>query len=311
MLFRNYCFLLVLICISLSGTVFSQDDLLNELTSEVKAETENDKVTATFKGNKIINAHSCETVKGKTLDFRITHRFSNIVTQKDGSGGPHQLYGFDNASDIRFSFDYGITDRLQAGIARSKQYENIDGSIKYKILEQTENNKVPFTVVWHSIAALSPMKDPDSLFQKFVYRFSYTHQLIIARKFSERFSFELLPSINHRNVVREYVNANNNATEQNTIFALGFAGRYKLTQRFAVVADYFYTFSDFRKNNPDIPYYSPFGVGVEIETGGHVFTMNLTNSSGIIENAFIPYTADSWGTGAFKFGFNISRVFHF
>ena len=298
---------------------FAQDDLLKELEAETPPQ--NEKVTATFKANRVVNAHSCETVKKKTLDFRITHRFSNIMEQTNGTGGPHQLYGFDNASDIRFSFDYGVTDKFQLGIGRSKQFENIDGTIKFKILEQTENSSTPLTLVWYSNAAFTPVResqlyaDADSAWiesnKKAVHRVAYTHQLIIARKFCSHFSFEILPTFNYRNLVHSYVNPLNNAVEDNLLYGVGIAGRIKVTQRFSIVGDYFYMVSAFRKGNALMPYYAPLGLGVEFETGGHVFTINFTNSSSIIENSFLPYTNESWSTGAFKTGFTISRVFSF
>lgn len=315
--FGVYFFILLTI-IPFQG-LFAQDDLLKDLESE--AAPTNEKVTATFKANRVVNAHSCETVKKKTLDFRITHRFSNIVEQNNGTGGVHQFYGFDNASDIRFSFDYGVTEKLQLGIGRSKQFENLDGLIKYKLLEQTENNKVPLTLVWYSNAAASPMResefyaDADSAWvaanKKLVHRFAYTHQLIIARKFGSSLSFEILPTVNYRNLVNSYVNPSNNAVEDNLLYAIGFAGRVKLAKRLSLVGDYFYVISKFRQNNNIIPYYNPLGFGFEVETGGHVFTINFTNSSAITENGFLPYTNESWATGAFKLGFNISRVFSF
>ncbi len=298
---------------------FAQDDLMNDLVATDSGK--NEKITGTFKGNRVVNAHTCETVKKKTLDFRISHRFGNIVPQKDGTGGGHQFYGFDNASDIRFSFDYGITDRLQLGIGRSKQYENLDGTVKFKIAAQTENNSMPFTIVWYSNAAFTPMEksllyaNADSAWvaskKNISHRISYNHQLILARKFGTRFSFEILPTINYRNLVQGYVNPSNNAAEDNLLFAVGFAGRIKVTKRFSLVGDYFYSFSKFREKNTLMPYYSPLGLGFELETGGHVFTVNFTNSSSIIENAFLPYTSESWSKGAFKLGFNISRVFSF
>ena len=216
-----YLLLAILFC----GNTYAQDDLLDMLEDEAAAEEpENIKVTATFKANRVINAHTCETVKKKTLDFRITHRFGNIIEQTEGTGGFHQFFGFDNATDIRFSWDYGLTDNVQVGIARSKYLENIDGTFKWRFLHQTENFKIPVSLVWYSNAAFTPRKDPDSLYAKSANRFAYSHQLIIASKVAEWLSLEVLPTFCHRNVVRGYVDEDGNQME-NTFFALGFAGR--------------------------------------------------------------------------------------
>jgi len=285
----------------------AQDDLMDLL--EEDAGPTDQKVHATFKSIKIINAQTIETIKAKTMIFRITHRFGNIGSQS--GGGVHTLYGFDNATNIRFSLDYGITDKLLIGVSRSKFKEHLDGSIKYKLLEQTTDNKMPVTITLYSNMALTPIRESQFYSEadpawveenkKFIHRFSYTHQVIIARKFSNRLSLEILPTYLHRNYVAYF--------DENDLFSLGFAGRFKITQRTAIVADYFYTFSKSREND-EITYYAPFGIGIEIETGGHVFHINLTNSAGIIENDYIPNTTDSWEKGGYKFGFNIARVFY-
>ena len=291
------------------ATIFSinaiaQDDLLSMLEEETSGPTDA-KVFATFKAMKVINAHTTELVKPKTLDFRITHRFGNIGGAS--GGGFHTLYGFDQAEDIRISFDYGINEHLQVGIARSKRLENIDGSIKAKILHQREDNSIPVSAVWLSNFAITPRKDLDNRYANISSRMSYVHQLIVARKFSDRISLEVLPSLVHRNLVEL---DEDGIQDENTFFSLGFAGRVKVTQRLAIVADYFYNFSDYRINHPTKSFYNPLGVGVELETGGHVFHLTLTNASGILENNYLTTTTDDWLTGGFKFGFNISRVFN-
>ena len=283
---------------------FAQDDLMNMLEEETKEELGNEKVKATFKTQKLISAQTTETVKAKTLDFRIAHRFGSM-----GLYHIHGLYGFDFSNDIRMSFDYGITDNLQIGIARSKQNELIDGSIKYRLLTQTVNNKVPVSVAFLAQMAFTPQIDPDSLYLKNVHRLSYTYQLIIARKFGPKISVEILPTINHRNIIRKYVNEDNNDKEEtNTMFALGAGGRFKISARTAILIDYFYIVSPYRQNNSGFS--NPLGIGLEIETGGHVFHATLTNAAGLVESNFLPNTTESWKGMGIKLGFNISRVFN-
>jgi hypothetical protein len=139
----------------------------------------------------------------------------------------------------------------------------------------------------------------------FAHRMVYTSQLLIARKWNWRLSTELIGSYNHRNFVKAY--SFNGNLETNDIVSVGGALRFKLTKRFGIVMDYFHSFSAYRNGNDG--YADPFGIGCEIETGGHVFTINFTNASAIIENDFIPNTTDRWSKGGYKFGFNISRVF--
>jgi hypothetical protein len=304
--------LLLSLFIFVSSFSFSQD-LLSMLDSVKPAGHE--KVFATFKTTKVINAQSTETVKKKCLDFRITHRFGSIG--EESGGGVHTLYGWDAISDVRISFDYGITDKMTVGVARSKRQEYLDGTFKWRFMEQTVDNHVPISVALFENMAFTPM-DKSAFYsgtinitENVAHRFSYINQLIIARKFSRAFSFELLPTYQHRNYVKALVNSDNGKEESNDLFALGAAIRWKVTKRMAILVDYFHIFSDYRMNNPVTPYYDPLAVGIEIETGGHVFHLNFTNALGIIENDFIPNTTDSWGKGGYKFGFNISRVFNF
>jgi hypothetical protein len=298
------------------SSAFSQDDDLFKLVedSSTLKKPEREKVYATFKTSKIVNAQSIETVKAKTMDFRITHRFSDIAV--GGSG--HSLWGFDESTDIRYSFDFGITDNITLGVARSKVRELIEGYGKWRFLEQTRDFKIPVSLCLYTNMGFTPMTEATlyagtdpSVEKKTAHRFSYFSQLIIASKIAPWLSLELLPSYHHRNFVRADVNTSNgNAEETNGIISIGFGGRLRLTKRVAIIADYFYNISKFRQNNTLVPYYNPLAVGIEIETGGHVFHINFSNNAGISENNFIPSTQSNWLDGQFKYGFNISRVFN-
>ena len=267
-------------------------------------------VMATFKASRIINAQTVETAKHGNLFFCITHRFGECAT----TGAVHTLYGFDNSSDIRFSFDYGLTKNLTLGIGRSKGTNPItelyDGTIKYRVATQTTDNHIPFSVALFGEAGVSARtkvadSSSDAAFPKFVDRWNYVSQLVLARKFNRFVSAELIGSWSHRNFVA--------FGDENDFFSVGAGARVKLTKRFGITADYFYNLSKFRTDNTDSNgdkvFHNPLAVGVEIETGGHVFTINFTNSTGIEEVEFLPYTRSDWLKGEFRFGFNISRNF--
>ncbi|MCC7302636.1 MAG: hypothetical protein IT233_08340 [Bacteroidia bacterium] len=299
----------ILLLFTLTAFRLAGQDDLEKMMQELDT-TPDAKVFATFKATKIINAQSTETVKKGTLDFCVTHRFGNIGTGSGGGG--HTLYGFDESSDIRLSFDYGITPTLSAGFARSKRRENLDATLKWRFLEQTQHD-IPLSLCLFANAAFSPMKAGqfyigvhDSFERKLSHRMVFTSQLIIARKFSSRLSLELIGSYTHRNFIRESYNSNNVA-DVNGVPAAGIAGRFKLSRRTSVVFDYFYPLSAYYKGRDFTEH--PLSIGLEIETGGHVFHLNFTNASGILESYFIPNTSDDWLEGGFKFGFNISRVF--
>ncbi len=299
-------------------TLFAQTDLMKMLDTMGTKDKPHDKVTATFKTTKIISLQTPQTMGRGELDFRITHRFGNIG--EESNGGVHTLYGWDAISDVRFSFDYGITRKLMVGVARNKKGEYIDGSVKWRFLEQTLDNKVPLTICAYAIASLTPESE-DKLYagadtawvntnKKFAHRMVYTTQLIFARKFGDWLSIAVAPSYTHRNYVLANINTNNNnAVDENDLFSVGAGIRIKVTRSMSILADYFYVISDYRKDNLANPYYNPLAIGFELETGGHVFHMNFTNAAGITENYLIPNSPDSWLKGGYKWGFNISRVF--
>ena len=297
-------FFIILVLFSIS--CFAQDDLLDMLKEESIANN-NSIIFATWKTMKLVNIHSTEIVKRNALDFRVTHRFGNIGAES--GGGVHTFYGLDNSSDIRISFDYGLTEKWQIGIGRSKYKEIVDLSTKYKLLVQKEK-KAPLTIVAFGAVSVTPERDPDSRYNDWQNRLTYFTQVLFARKFGQRLSIELAPGVIHRNMVTKVLDGNGKTlTDENTNFTLSAGARYMITKRVGIIVDYVHTFSGFRSNFGPQNYYDPFGVGVEIETGGHVFHLTLTNAPAIIENAYMPETADSWAKGGIKLGFNISRVF--
>ncbi len=140
-----------------------------------------------------------------------------------------------------------------------------------------------------------------------LHRFNYFNQLIIASKINEWLSLEILPSYLHRNLIRDNVNKNSGASDENAFFSCGIGGRFKLTKRVSFIGDYFYNFAPYYQNNGNV--FNPLALGFEIETGGHVFSLFVTNASALTENNFLPYTTDTWTKGQVKFGFAISRTF--
>ncbi len=285
-----FCFLMTLLCTG----VFAQDDLLMQLQKDQSPVPE--KVIATFKGNKIINIQTNETVKKKNLDFRVNHLFGNIG--KESGGGIHTLYGFDQSNDIRIALQYGVSDKFTVGVSRCKRNENLEGLLKYRVLEQSTDDKIPLAISVFGNTTLTTKS--GELVDKFEHRLTYCSQVIFARKFSSHFSFEIVPSYLHCNYVLE--------NDKNDLVSLGAGARYKFTRSASIIADYFFTSE--RKNLFE-DHFNPIGFGFEIETGGHVFTVMFTNASGILENDFLANTVDDWMKGGIKFSFIISRMFKF
>jgi len=271
--------------------VIAQEE--QNLLSLLGREETTEYAAASFKTNRVINLHSLESTSSGVLDIKISHRFGFI------NGGIYELFGLDQAS-IRIGADYGITDRLTIGFGRSSYQKTYDGFIKYKLLRQSTGLKnMPVTVAVLGTMAITTLKweDPnrDNLFSSRLY---YTTQVIIGRKFSNGISFQLSPSLVHRNLVATF-------EEKNNVFALGFAGRVKLNKRLSINGEYIYVFPDQLAEG----FRNSLSIGFDIETGGHVFQLHFTNSTSMIEKGFITETVGKWSDGGIHFGFNISRVF--
>ena len=284
--------LFVLILFSFQQNIVGQEDedLMGMLDDEVGEVT--DYTIATFKSTRIINGHSVEQMKKYQLDFRINHRFGEI------NGGAYELWGLDHAL-INLCFDYGITDWLMIGFRRGTYQKTYDGSLKLRLLRQSTGKRVmPVSISYYADMAINTLKITDPNIEDIIpNRLAYTHQLLIARKFNEKLSLQISPSFVHRNLVP--------ANEPNDIYSIGIGGRYKFIRRVAFTFEYFYASHTASLQD----YYNGFSLGFDVETGGHVFQLFITNSNAMVEKAFIGETTGNWLDGGIRFGFNMSRVF--
>ncbi len=282
-------FLLLITLFTLETSVYSQD-LMSILDNEPQAKNY---ISSTFKGTRIINGHSIENRKKGTLEFIISHRFGRI------NSGPEQLFGLDE-SNIRFAFEYGLSDNITLGIGRSSFEKTYDGFAKYKLVKQSEGeNSFPLAISLFGSVALKTLKnyDPGNI-PTDKQRLFYTSQILIARKFNSAFSFQITPTYIHRNSVKT-------DADPHDIFAVGFGNRIKLSKRVSINTEYFYTVNPLKSLDTQ----NSIALGLDIETGGHVFQMVLTNAVSMIEKGFITETTDNFFKGDIHFGFNISRAF--
>jgi hypothetical protein len=263
-----------------------------DLLSLIEDKPEKEYVKNAFKSTRVIMGQSMEFLAKGTLDVRILHRFGKI------NSGYENFFGLDQAS-MRLGFDYGITNSLTIGVGRSTYKKELDGFIKFRpIWQSTGPGSLPFSVV--TVAGMTydgmPWADPTRT-NYATSKMAFYGQVIIGRKFSESFTFQVTPTFLHRNLVPT-------EADPNDIYSMGFGGRIKLSKRVSFNMDYFYVFNGLPSTN-----YFPFSVGFDIETGGHVFQLNFSNAIGMNERAFITETTNSWANGDVLFGFNLSRVF--
>lgn len=289
----------------------AQDDLLSMLDAEQAKEPTY--TIATFKASRLINGQTIETISKNHLNFWISHRFGAV-----NSGFIANFFGLDEAK-IRLGVEYGLTDRWLVGAGRSSLEKTYDLYTKYKVLRQS--NKMPVTVTAMAGWGINTMptgyvmeSGATMKFDNNIERYSYWSQLLVARKFTEKLSLQLMPTLIHINKVEDL-------SMSNQVLALGAGGRYKLSQRVTLSAEYYYSFVEGEDEDDDYdyadegekayPYRNALSFGVDIETGGHVFQFHLTNARGMVEKQFIAQNVGSWGKGDIFYGFNIARTFSF
>jgi len=286
--------LIIFFCIiTFSINSFSQDTTLLKMLDDSVSESPGlSYIKGTFNGTTVLNMQSVEQPGKSVLEFMIMHRFGRL------NDGAYNFFGLDNAT-LRMGLNYGITSRLSIGIGRSSLDKAFDGSVKYKLLRQREQNGLVSMSLFASIV-YPTLKYSDKPYLKANHRKIYTSQIIVARKLNKNLSLEVSPSWVHFNLVPK-------AIDKNDIMALSMGGRMKVTKRMSINAEYDYVPSgQFRSTT----IYNSFSTGIELETGGHVFQLIFTNSDGMAEPYYLAKTSGSWGKGDIYFGFNISRVFN-
>lgn len=286
-----FCTYVIIISLSsITRTKAQDEESLLDLISDSTAE-ETEYISYAFKSTRITNGGSIEMLGAGSLDFRVLHRFGPI------SQGVEEFFGLDQAS-TRLSFDYAPINDLLIGIGRSSVKKEIDGSLKYRLLQQSRGARtMPATVVL--VAGMTCQTLPWSDTSRpnyFSSRLGYFFQTHVGSKLSEDLSLQLSPTLVHQNLVEE-------ASDPNDIFALGIGGRIRITNRMSFTFEYYHAFNGMVE---DVNY-DPFALGIDIETGGHVFQIHVSNASGMNERAFITETYNSWKD--IRLGFNLSRVF--
>jgi hypothetical protein len=321
-----------LCCFLLPLQLIAQDSTINDLMKGMETAPSNAKLPVRiFNAQKTINCYTTEMVGRGKMEFNVSHNFGDIA---GNTGGIKRFYGLDASTDIRIGFHIGLTSRIDLNLARIKGDElrlRLDTAVggrqsvellparlfeialKFLILRQLENDPShPISMALFVNTVVSSEKastatDTPRSFEDFGDRLSQVIELIIGKKIG-KISVQLSPTLVHYNYVPSY--------DENTTFALGAAVRIPFSRRFAFLVDYFHSFiSDTKKENYAAPlkqvkFYDPLGVGFEITTAGHIFTLKFTNTSAILENQFIPYNSNSWGKGQFRWAFNIGRSFY-
>ncbi len=283
----------------------AQDEVV--VIPDKKKETPEVKV---FYSQKAINTKTVEVLRKGVLQFNVAHSFGDIG---GSAGGSKTFFGLDNASDVRIGFQLGLSDQLNLVLARDRGAgavrQQLEFGIKWQLIRQTANNEKPvsLSLFANDVVSMQPSSTlpiSENYFEDFGKRHSQVVQVMVARKFGT-VSVQLNPLYLHTN----YVVAN----DMENIIALGAVVRLPLSKKIVILADYYHPFrsesSEDYFESQGVKFYDPFGIGLEILTEGHVFHLNFTNATDILENRFVRRTVTRWGDGQFRWAFNISRNF--
>ncbi|MBW4891396.1 hypothetical protein KXQ82_16830 [Mucilaginibacter sp. HMF5004] len=288
--------ILLAMCFASTGimaqTAGSTDDLLKSLNTDSTKQP-----VISFRSTRLILSETPETIKKKTLNFMVIHRFGDF---SGDNGGGQIFYGLDAVADVYIGFEYGITDKLNVDLGRSTIGRLVNVDLKYSLLQQTTDNSMPVSLSLFGQSAVHTY----GVYSSFGDRLAYFGEAILSRQFS-RFSVQVAPGFVQDNIPNPNVAGN-----ENNFFSLSAAARLKVSKHMALVVDYAHPFSSFRQNS-NIGFSDPFGFGLEVETGGHVFTINITNSRAVEEVNYLSSTLSKYSEGQYRIGFTISRIFDF
>jgi hypothetical protein len=294
---KKYAILLGLAALSMSTMAQktdpkSTDALLNSLNTDSTKQT-----AIAFRSTRLILSQTPETIKKNTLNFLVIHRFGDF---SGDNGGGQIFYGLDAVADVYIGFEYGLTDKLNVNLGRSTIGRLVNLGFKYAILQQTTDNSMPVSLSFYGEGGVNTYGP----YTQFGDRLSYFGQAILSHQTS-KFSIQVSPGIVQDNTPNPQVAGN-----ENSFFSLSAAARLKVSHHMALVVDYAHPFSTFRQNST-LPFSDPLGFGIEVETGGHVFTLNITNSRAVVETNYLSNTLSKYSEGQYRIGFTISRLFNF
>jgi hypothetical protein len=292
---KNY-FKIMLFCSAafMAGGMFAQD------VPESKPSKKTKPVKNTFESVWLTDNQTVMVPVKGTLEFDIQHRFGTV------NKGKKDVFGIFAPSNIRLGINYAPVKNLFLGAGLTKERTQIDLNAKYALLEQTPG-KMPVSVTYFGNMVIDGRD--KSNFRYTVHRFSYFNQLIIARKITEKFSAQAAPSLSWYNNVEAYVNSKGEIVKKmnNYHFAFSLSGRYKITDKMAVIAGYDQPLTQHLTNNPD----PNISFGIEVTTSSHAFQVFAGNYYGIVPQSNNVFNQNNYRDGQFLIGFNITRLWNF
>lgn len=287
-------YLLLFMALPWNG-LMAQDSLTTETINQPRP-------VVIFESQFIVDNQTVAVTRKKVMGMAIQHRFGKV------SNGKKDFFGIFAPADIRLGMTYSPTENLIVGIGITKEKYVLDFNGKYAIVKQMDSGGWPVSISYFGNIAID-CREKKGNFVNWGDRISYFNQVMIARKITEKLSVQVSPSLTHFNNVEAYRDKNGNIVPKmnNEHFAIAFLGRYKLTERFHLIANYDQALTRHTTNNPR----PNVCIGIETTTISHTFQVFAGNSSSILPQYVNFYNQNNYQKGEFLIGFNITRRWNF
>lgn len=231
-----------------------------------------------------------------SMEMQINHRFGLV------NSGNNDMLGIWAPGNMRLGLSYSFFDRITMGFGTTKNNRLQDSNIKLGLFRQTRSGKIPVSVSYFGNFVIDARK--KEYFKYDQDRFSFFHQIIIARRFGPDLSLQVAPSVSHYNLVANGLD--------NDVFGLAVGGRYKLSPQTSILVDYSHPFTNYPKSDSTDPNPKPgFSIGTEFSTMGHAFQVFFSSYAGIVPQQNYVFNQNEFFKGDFLIGFNITRIFKF
>lgn len=227
------------------------------------------------------------------FQFIIYHRFAPIEKMSD-------LLGIYGPSNICLGVNYGITRNIMAGFATEKNNKLQVFQTKWNILNQTRSGNIPLSVTFYGNVAIDA-RDKDSFGKnyQFTNRLSYFGQIILSRKFNDRFSLLAGTGFSHFNALDSLIDHDK--------INISTGCRIRIYNQISCLLEYnqplhIKGISEYRE-----PFKSKagFGFGVEFGTATHAFQVFASTFDHIIAQKNYVFNENDISDGGLRLGFNI------
>ncbi len=287
--------------------IFILATTLNPISVFAQADEDNAKDTRPvrnlFESTLMIDNQTAIVPITGTFQFDIQHRFGTI------ENGYDDFYGVFAPSNIRMGFNYVPVNKLMVGFGFSKENRLLDFFGKYALLQQGRKGGSPIALTYLVNMAIDSRENEKTGFTEATDKFSYFHQLMVARKLTDAFSIQAAFNLSYFNYVKPIIGPEDEyiGLRDNNVFSTSFLGRYKLTTSTGLIANFDIPLSDseFADLQPNISF------GVEFVSSSHAFQIFIGNYKWIVPQYNNYFNQNSFGDNQILIGFNMTRLWNF